>query len=219
MPVQFWPRAPVLYNKEMIKYIIFDLGGVIVESGTSKAIKTISKTYSIAEEKVAEFLTENSKEGSKYRLHEITKEEFWKRALMSWGKTIDPEKLNMIWVSGYHVKEGMLPILKKLKQEGYVLGVLSNTVEDRLRFIDSQVDIKHYFTQSVISYKDRVIKPDKKAFELILHKLHVTDPSEAVYIDDKKIHADVAKSLGMHALVCENAIQLTSDLRSLGVRV
>lgn len=203
----------------MIKYIIFDLGGVIVESGTAKAIKTISEKYNIPEVVVGAFLRENSIDGAKYRISEITKEEFWRRAIVSWGKNLDPVKLNNIWVSGYSVKEGMVPLLQKLKNNGYVLGVLSNTVEDRYNYIDKQVGLSKFFNESVISYKDRVIKPDKKAFELIMQKLGINDPSQVLYIDDKEIHANVARSLGMQAIVCKDTEQLILDLRNLGVRI
>lgn len=203
----------------MIKYIIFDLGGVIVDSGTSKAITTIAQKYNIPQDRVEDYLRENSPDGAKYRTSEITKEEFWKRALASWGKTINPDELNNIWVSGYSVKKNMLPLLQELKANGYILGVLSNTVEDRYKHIDSQVGLSIFFTALVISYKDHVLKPDKKAFELIMKKLNIKNPQEAVYIDDKEIHASMARSLGMNAIICKDASQLTSDLRSLGVKV
>lgn len=203
----------------MIKYIIFDLGGVIVESGTSKAITTISQKYNISQDRVGDYLRENSPDGAKYRTSEITKEEFWKRALASWEKTINPDELNSIWISGYAVKNGMIPLLQVLKNNGYVLGVLSNTVEDRYQHISDQVGIPQFFTATVVSFKDHVLKPDKKAFQLIMERLNIKDPKETVYIDDKEIHASMARSLGMNAIVCKDASRLEKDLRSLGVRI
>lgn len=217
MPVQFWPRAQ--YNIHMIKYIIFDLGGVIVESGTTLAYEKIGSLLNLTKDQVRKYLAESSLTGGAYRKGEIIKEEFWKRTLIGWGKTYDWRKLNDIWVSGYSIKDCMIPLLQKLKNNGYVLGVLSNTVEDRYIYIDKQVHFSNYFQASVASFKDHLLKPDKRAFQLIIERLNIKDPKEAVYIDDKEIHANVARSLGMRAVVCENAQQLTSSLRSLGVKV
>lgn len=203
----------------MTKYIIFDFGGVIFDSGTSKAIKTISAKYHISQKKIADFLTENSVTGTKYRLGKITKENFWLKALASWRKTIDPIKLNNIWVSGYSLRQEMVPILSGLKKNGYILGVLSNTVSDRYEYFKTQLALNDYFDAMVLSFSDHVLKPHKQAFYLILKKLAVADPKEALYIDDKEIHAGVARSLGMQAIVYKNAIQLSSDLRKSGVKI
>lgn len=203
----------------MTKYIIFDFGGVIFDSGTSKAIHSISHIYKISEKQVAGFLTESSQVGTKYRTGEITREEFWTQAIASWGKTLDPVALNDIWVSGYSLRQEMVPILSGLKKNGYILGVLSNTVLDRFEYFKTQLALNDYFDAMVLSFRDHVLKPQKEAFLLILKKLGVENPEEAVYIDDKEIHAGVAGSLGMQAIVCKNAIQLSSDLRKLGVKI
>ncbi|MBI2029234.1 HAD family phosphatase [Candidatus Gottesmanbacteria bacterium] len=203
----------------MIKYIIFDLGGVIVESGTTLAYQKIGSLLNLTKEQIREYLAESSPTGGAYRKGEITKEEFWKKTLTGWGKKYDWTKLNDIWVSGYSIKDGMIPLLQKLKNNGYVLGILSNTVEDRFIYIDKQVHFSKYFQASVASFKDHLLKPDKRAFQLIMKGLNIKNPKETVYIDDKEIHANVAKRLGMHAIVCLNAQQLTSDLRTLGVKV
>ncbi len=201
----------------MIKYIIFDLGGVIFDSGTSKAIHSISDKYTIPQKQVAVFLTESSQAGTKYRTGEITREEFWTQAIASWGKTLDPVTLNDIWKSGYSLRQDVVPILSGLKKNGYTLGVLSNTVSDRFDYLKTQIVLDEYFSAMVLSFKDHVLKPQKQAFLLILKKLEVVDPKEALYIDDKEIHAKVARSLGMKAIVYQNPEKLKQDLQKLNI--
>ncbi len=203
----------------MVKYIIFDLGGVVFQSGTAQAIRTIAQQLNLTEEAVASFLREDSEYGGKYRKGEITKEEFWKAALESWKKEIDWRIPNDIWMKSYRVRQDMVELIKSLHNNGYILGVLSNTVEDRFNHINQQMNIYLYFSQRVLSYKDHVLKPDRKAFLLIMQKLNIGDPHEAIYIDDKEIHANVARDLGMHAIVYQNTDQLKNDLRKLGVKI
>lgn len=201
----------------MTKYIIFDLGGVIFDSGTSKAIRTISVKYNIPQKHVAQFLTESSQAGTKYRTGEITREDFWTQAIASWGKTLNPVTLNDIWVSGYSLRRELVPVLSGLKKNGYKLGVLSNTVSDRFEYIKKQITLSDYFDAMVLSFSDHVLKPQEQAFLLILKKLAVADPKEALYIDDKEIHAGVARSLGMKAVVYKNPKKLKQDLQKLNI--
>lgn len=203
----------------MIKYIIFDLAGVVVQSGTKVAYQKISSLLSISADQVRAYLGEATECGGAYRKGEITKEEFWQKALAGWGKTYDWKVLNDMWVSAYTPNNDTFAIVVKLHQNNYQLGVLSNTVEDRFHFINQQINLSKYFSAMVISYQDHVLKPDKKAFELIMERLNIKDPKEAVYIDDKEIHANVAKSLGMNAIVCKDAKRLEKDLRNLGVQI
>lgn len=203
----------------MIKYIIFDLGGVVVESGARLAYDKISSLLNLTKEQVRKCLAESSLTGGAYRKSEITKEVFWQKALNVWGKNYDWKVLNDIWLKGYKLKTDVYRIVQELFKNNYKLGVLSNTVEDRFHYINQQANLTKYFSAMVISYKDHLLKPDEKAFLLILKRLGVKDPKEAVYIDDKEIHANVAKSLGMQAIVCKNANQLKEDLRQLGVKI
>lgn len=203
----------------MIKYIVFDLCGVIVEKGSIPAYDKIGSLLNLTKEQIREYLAESSLTGGAYRKSEITKEIFWQKALSGWGKNYDWEVLNDIWLKGYKLKTDVYRIVQELYKNNYKLGVLSNTVEDRFHYIDKQANLTKYFSAMVISYKDRILKPDKKAFELIIERLGVKDSYKVVYIDDKEIHAQVAKSLGMQALVFSNASQLEADLRKLGVKI
>lgn len=58
----------------MIKYVIFDLGGVIVESGATSAYDKIGSLLNLTKEQVREYLAESSLTGEAYRKSEISKE-------------------------------------------------------------------------------------------------------------------------------------------------
>ncbi len=202
-----------------IKYLIFDIGGVIMQSGTTAAISKIAQLFSLPEESIKFFLAENSEYGAKYRKGEITQEEFWTQALKSWNKTYDWQILNDLWIKSYTLRADVWKIVKNLYQNGYILGILSNTVADRFEYIKTQIPVDEYFRETVLSYKDNVIKPHQEAFELILKKLNIYNPKEAVYIDDKEIHVNIARSAGMYAIVYKDATQLEKELREMGVQV
>lgn len=202
-----------------IKYLIFDIGGVIMQSGTTSAISEIARLLSIPEDSVKSFLAENSDLGAKYRKGEITREEFWTQALKSWNKSYDWTILNDMWIKSYTLRANVWNIVKNLYQNGYLLGILTNTVADRFEYIKTQIPIDEYFKETVLSYRDKVLKPQQEAFTLIMNKLNIYNPKEAIYIDDKEVHANMARSAGMYAIVYKDATQFEKELREMGVQV
>ena len=63
---------------EMIKTVIFDLGGVYFTDGTKEAIANISEEYGLGGAAVAGVF--KGEIGTAYRKGEISHEEFWIRA-------------------------------------------------------------------------------------------------------------------------------------------
>ncbi len=203
----------------MIKYLIFDLDGVLFTSGATLVYDQLTSLLSLDKQKIKACLSESSSLGAAYRKGEITREVFWQKALAYWHKNYDWQKLNKLWLKSYQLKPEVYQIVQQLYQKGYRLGILSNIVEDRFAYLDKQAKLSFYFSAMVLSYQDHVLKPEKQAFELIIKRLKIKNTNKAVYIDDKEIHVNAALKLGLHALVFQNASQLKEDLKILGVTV
>jgi putative hydrolase of the HAD superfamily len=84
-------------------------------------------------------------------------------------------------------------VLAELKQRGYKLGVISNTVtsrEEHVRIALRKIGCEKYFDAVVTSVNVGCNKPDKKIFSTALKKLGVK-PEEAVMVGDR-IKTDIA---------------------------
>jgi len=91
--------------------------------------------------------------------------------------------------------------LTKLSQDGYVMGVISNTKSDwAVRAILGRCGLEGFFKTIVTSAAVKIRKPRSEIFTRALHDLDV-NPSDAVFIGDS-IEADVdgAKSMGMYSI-------------------
>ena len=92
--------------------------------------------------------------------------------------------------------------LTKLRDEGYVMGVISNTKSDwAVRAILRHRELEGFFKTIVTSAAVKIRKPRYEIFTRALADLAV-DPSDAVFIGDS-IHADVsgAKNMGMYSIL------------------
>lgn len=79
----------------------------------------------------------------------------------------------------------------------YKIGMLSNANYDVVNelFLMEHTEL---FDAHVLSYETKLLKPDRRMFELAAKRLGV-DMDECVYIDDKLQHVEAAQSYGMRS--------------------
>ena len=184
----------------VIKVIVFDLGGVYFTDGTSIAVKKIRKLVNVSPEKVDEtFRDSPNKEGSQYRLGNLTKEKFWKIAKEKLN--LNPRllsKIRKIWLSSYKPNRNIVRIIKELKKK-YVICFLSNNIGERVGYLDKKYHFLKYFDTGVFSYEVHIKKPNIEIYRIFLKKIPLK-PQEIVYVDDKETHLEPAKKLGMNII-------------------
>jgi HAD superfamily hydrolase (TIGR01509 family) len=73
------------------------------------------------------------------------------------------------------------------------------------------------FPVIIYSHRERVLKPERRAFELVLKKLGVA-PEEAIMVDDCQENLDAAKAIGMHAVLYRTLDNLQKQLELHGAR-
>ena len=200
----------------MIKNIIFDIGGVLVEFHPEKTIRDMG----LPEEEVqaiaygtglspiwAEFDrgVMSREEVIKLMLkgipdsYKADAERFLRKEAL---KTVTPYDYAAEWVSG-------------LKERGYNIYLLTN-------YPDWMFDyhFEHTFTLSkfvdgmVVSGKVKCIKPDARIYQEILNKYSL-NPAESVFIDDRLENVVGAKAQGIHGIQFTNIEDVKSKLENL----
>ena len=111
-----------------------------------------------------------------------------------------------------------LKIMRRLRGEGIPIYALSNwaaetfaATRDRFPFLDE-------FDGILLSGQVGVGKPDPAIFRLFLVRFGLTAES-TVFIDDNPANVAAARSLGLQALLFENAAQVRLELQALGLPV
>lgn len=111
------------------------------------------------------------------------------------------DRLFAITQTNWALEEDTLPTLKKLEEDGYRLGLVSNAGDDQdVQQLARHFGISQYFdfilTSAACSYR----KPHPRIFELALSNWYFL-PSEAVMVGDN-LDADIrgAKSAGLYAV-------------------
>ncbi|MFT3984297.1 MAG: HAD family phosphatase [Lachnospiraceae bacterium] len=107
--------------------------------------------------------------------------------------------------------------IRELKDKGYRVLILSNFSEKAYRECGEKLNFVEETDGAVISYREKLIKPDREIYELLLDRYELI-PEECVFLDDKQENIDGAKRAGMQGIVFVTREEAIQELNALGVK-
>ena len=114
------------------------------------------------------------------------------------------------WLETAVINSEMISLIIELRKR-YKIALLSNAPGEFLNRILKRIDTDKVFDFMIISSEEKIAKPDKKIFELLLSKMKIK-AYNSIFIDDNIINVDAAKSVGIDAILFENVEQLKKML-------
>jgi 2-haloacid dehalogenase len=115
--------------------------------------------------------------------------------------------------------EESVELLRALKAKNQQrLFALTNWSHETFPVALKRYDFLQWFHGIVVSGVEKVIKPQREIFELLLNRYDI-DPARAVFIDDNAGNVSGAKTLGMHGIHFSSPSQLAHKLRTMGLDI
>lgn len=195
----------------MIKAIIFDVGGVIVN--TSALFDNLVDIFK-PQDNDKFWILLNEKLAPLCR-NEISEQEFWNDMVSVTGtsKSRIPKDFWAKYSEKFlSVNNDVLKIAKELKS-GYRIGIISNSIAAQAD-LNSELGIYDDFDSVILSHEIGITKDSKEIFILASNNLGVKT-NQCLFIDDVKRCVDVAESVGMKGILFKNAKELRDELTSL----
>ncbi len=194
----------------MIKAIIFDWGGVLIDNPKNGLQNYCANYLGV---KPTLFRKIFSKYESEFEKGNISEKGLWKK--ICYELKIDNLPQGSLWGEAvkkvFKDKKGMYQLVAILKKNKYKIGILSNTEIPAMEyFYNNQYD--KYFDAVVFSCAERMIKPEKSIYLLALKKLRVK-PQEAIFIDDHPENVLGAEKIGMKEVLFKDLDQLKKELK------
>ena len=178
-----------------MKFFVFDLGGVLSVPMVSKKLYEQIKWKVSYEEFLDKF--NNSEESIKVHKGEISTKEFFEYLKRYMDDNITLDEFKNIYVNNNKFFNDTIEIIKKLKNLGYKVYLLSN-----LKEIDYEKFIKHFdisiFDELFLSFKLGMLKPNDDIYQYVINKLN-TKPENIYFFDDNKENVDGAIKNGINA--------------------
>lgn len=188
----------------MIKNLLFDLGGVIMDLDRMECVRAFEK---LGMKDVGEFLGEYGQKGDFLALErgEISAGEFRARVRPRLNRPVSDAELDEAFnrfLVGIPV--GRLRELRELRQK-YGIYLLSNTNPIMFNsFIAEQfrqegLEMKDYFDGMVTSFEAKCYKPEKAIFDYTAAHCGIR-PEETLFFDDSQANVDAAIAAGWQAV-------------------
>lgn len=199
----------------MIKNIIFDIGNVIVDFRWRKMYEEVFGLEGAELERFADatvrhqawvdldqgiITTEEAKEAYAKEVPEYR--EYIDRIYQEMDKMLVQFDYAVSWI-------------KELKERGYRIYILSNWSKPAYDACkDTALSFLPLVDGVVFSYKELVIKPDRKIYDIICSRYGI-NPAEAVFLDDTERNITAAREYGLHGIVFKNYEQGRNELEAL----
>jgi HAD superfamily hydrolase (TIGR01549 family) len=187
----------------MVKNLIFDLGGVILDLAVPQTLIGFSKLSGLSAEEVTDLF--RSSEGFlDFEKGAIGEAEFRDFVRNLYHIKASDEQLDECWNAMLlTIPYEKLELLRKLKSSHRTF-LLSNTNTIHLDFINQKVlpgmngisSLDDYFHQTYYSHLMGKRKPDPEIFLQVLQENNL-DPAETLFLDDNKDNVAGAQKVGL----------------------
>ncbi len=206
----------------MIRNILFDLGGVIMDIDKNRCVKAF-QNLGFAE--IGEFLGDYAQKGPFADLESgrIDAAEFRRliRPHLPEGTTdLAIDRALCEFLIG--IPERRLVALRELRRQGLGVYMLSNTnpimwnSKIGEEFGREGLRREDYFDGIVTSFEARSMKPVPEIFNYAAEQLGIT-PAETLFLDDGEANVRAAEALGWNAALVRPGVEFDALLRDMGV--
>ena len=201
-----------------IKWVIFDLGGIVVPE--SKGI--LAKKEGLTVKEIAEYLNisvSQFQELTEEYMHQVTTGDitlfgFYSILIERLKVSVSPENVLKKHISIFRKAStrqdsDIIHIIDLLKKD-YNVGCLTNT-EIEIADVNRTTGLFEYFQKAYLSTEIGLRKPNMDIYHFLLADLNCS-PQAVVFIDDKHENVESAKRIGINAIQFITVKQLQSDL-------
>lgn len=197
-------------KKNMIKLIIFDCYGLILNAGYPNTSKALAKKYG----------------GNWQTYQKVMYAKFFNLAAVrkisqkeAWQKTVDHFKLPITWqqlrdlhYSLMKIDKRVLAVNRDLNNRGYKTLLL--TKNTRSQFVDAitkKFRLRKEFKNIINTWELDLPKASKKTLRVVMKRFDVR-PKEIVYADDQESNLTDAKALGVKTILVKTFGQFKKEL-------
>lgn len=197
--------------EQKIKWILFDLSGVIVDFiFKNPEGYTVGSRFFNSD--VFRDLFRN-KDHMEYSLGHLSHEKLIQKFIDRNKLDLSVDEYNVLVKNDIQPNPGIATLIEKLSQK-YTIAIATNEGTLHTKYKIESSGVMPYLSKIIASYRIHLMKPDiafyKKTLELIDAK-----PNECIFTDDRQENVDAANAIGMKGILFTNVSQLERDLNGI----
>ena len=201
----------------MIKTIIFDFGGVILNTPDFRWARRWQKFFGLQDHPEFAEMLNNQNESQLVKdicLGKISEDQVWEVVSEKWR--VKPKVIQGFrrrFFSKRRLNKRMIHFIMDV-QANYQTAILSNAGDRTRQVIEADYQLDRYLDEIIISAEEGVIKPDLRIYQIAMERLRAA-PETTLFLDDTLENVLSAREFGMHAVQFINnhqAIQAMDDI-------
>lgn len=193
-----------------ISAVIFDLNGIFIKG--EKLSERFHRDFGISQEI---FVSELLPIMDQVRKPQAIKAfDYWRPVLAKWNIQFKEEDWWNYWFSAEPENDGMIKYAGELKSKGLRLFLLSNNFRERSIYYGHYPWLNGIFEKVYYSWQTGFVKPDVRAWELVLSE-NALKPEECAYFDDQEKNIKAASSLGINAYLATEEKEIRNFLQNV----
>jgi FMN phosphatase YigB (HAD superfamily) len=197
-------------GQSRITAIAFDLGNVLIKVDHLRFCSRVAALAGLSPQEVYVQVFESSLEPG-YDTGRITSREFHRRVTAHFGIILSYSRFCELWCDIFDPMEAMAAVVARLEPR-FPLFLLSNTNSLHFDYIWERFGaILKAFQALILSYQVGSRKPEAAIYQALIQEVK-RPPGEILFLDDKKIFVDAARSQGLVAWQFRSPQELRRDL-------
>jgi epoxide hydrolase-like predicted phosphatase len=181
-----------------IKAVIFDIGGVLLQSAVPHQNRAWEDRFGIQDSEVFKFINRSGLSAAATR-GKVSSDELWQQVSEHFG--IDREQIREVektYQSNERLNTELADFLKDLRPR-YKTALLSNAWSGAREAVNKKYGLDKLVDIMLFSAEDGTMKPEARFYLLALHRLGV-QANETIFLDNKIINVDGASLVGLHSI-------------------
>jgi putative hydrolase of the HAD superfamily len=206
----------IMKTQKPIRGLFLDIGGVILTNGwdhvaRQKAAKVFNLDYEELNER--HHLTFDTYEEGKLSLAD-----YLNRVIFFEERKFTFDEFRDFMFEQSQPFQNMIDLIKDLKQRyGLAIGAISNEGRELTVYRIKKYELKKFFDFFISSSFVHYRKPDEDMFRMALDVSQIP-PDEAIYIEDRPMFVDVARTLGLHGIYHKSFESTRDELADYGLK-
>jgi putative hydrolase of the HAD superfamily len=206
---------------DRITTVISDFGGVLT-SPLVQSFAAVQDETGIPFEELVKAMARVQEDEGRHPLFELETGRITEAGFLGKiGDALEPtlghkpelHRFREIYFDALHPNEPMIDLMRKAKEGGHRMGLLTNNVREWEPLWRSMLPVDEIFEVVVDSGFVGCRKPDREIYDLTLERLGGIAPEECLFIDDTDVNCDAARALGMSAVHYRDNDQAIGEIR------
>lgn len=178
-----------------IKYIIYDVGGVLLD--WKSGLRVVANKLSVPEQELLDFLLQYLDD---LELGNITDDIFWKATKEHFKTVISAIELGNLWVTKQSRIDAGWNLVYQTQKMGYPLGIFTNNWLGVMENLIKNNNDFRLFSFIFDSSQEKCKKPEPKAYTAVMGALGL-EPKDILFIDDNESNINTAKETGWNTFL------------------